>query len=441
MRRLSKNPTQAADKIRALASMDASAAAPYFHAACRGLVPRPCPGLKTWAVTSKGVLLYDPETTVEWSRKYGRKALAGLYLHESLHWVCGHGLRRGERDPDDWNIAGDLWINQVVLDIRGLELPSCGVMVEDYVTKDGQPFPRGRTADEYYDLLQGAELSASGQAKAARNEGGDPLPAAGKCGGGAGNELEGELAAEAEARAAGEDAYNKSSMAGQSLATQLATAKQVAKELKTQCPGSMPGGMDRWVDEQLTPTPIPWPTTMGRTLRAWATKAGCGGRTFSIPSRLSACLRRPGSRSVLMPTRVKRRIKWMMIIDTSGSMDTDNVSRGVAYAKQLVQRPGVELWVGSCDTDVTPPTKARTTAEMMSAIKGGGGTDFRPIFEFIESMDAHDRPDFVCIYTDGFGPAPARAPDGVDVLWVLSSSYGEPAEPASWGTKIRLEQL
>jgi len=434
-----------ASRIRALASMDVSAVAPYFHAGVTGIVPQPCPGLRSWAMTKKGVLLYDPVTTVEWAETYGRAAMAGLYLHEALHWICCHGMRRGDRDAGQWNIAADLWVNAVVTDIKGLDVPSCGVAVADYVDADGKPFPRGLTADAYYELLEDASLSPSGQAKAEANEaagGVESLPAAGKCGSGAGNELDGEAKAEADARAGGEDAYAKSPMAGQSMATQLATAKAVAKDLRVHAAknaGRMPAGLDRWCDGLLTVEPIPWPVTMGRTLRPWVEKAGRGARTYATPSRLTACLRRPGRRAVVLPSRVMRKIKWWVIIDTSGSMDADNVARGVAYAKQLADKPGSELWVGSCDADVTPPSRARNTAEMVDSIKGGGGTNFCPVFELLEGTTPADRPDFVVIYTDGFGPAPALPPVGVQVLWVLSSSCGRPGTPAAWGTIIRLE--
>lgn len=45
---------------------------------------------------------------------------------------------------------------------------------------------------------------------------------------------------------------------------------------------------------------------------------------------------------------------------------------------------------------------------------GGGGTDFRPVFEYIEENDL--RPDALVYLTDGYGDFPERRPN-YDVLW------------------------
>jgi len=320
-------------------------------------------------------------------------------------------------------------------------------MVTDFVDASGKPFPPGLTADEYYKLLEGAELSKSGKAKAGSaavvgSPGGAAQPCAGECGSGAGNPHDMEAGLMEEARAKGDDAFKASAMSGRSASDQLLTAKAVAIAAKAAAQaGKLPAGLDRWVDGLLALEPIPWPVSMGRALRNWLERAGCGGRTYARPSRLAACLRRRGSsRRILLPAKVARRVRWWLIIDTSGSMDEENVRRGVAYAMQLADKPGAECYVGSCDTQLTPPTLTRTVEDMMDAVKGGGGTSFIPIFELLERTPPDERPDYIAIYTDGHGPAPTSPPDGVNVMWVLSDSNGRPARPATWGTFIELDQ-
>ena len=44
------------------------------------------------------------------------KEIIGVVAHEVLHVAFKHMLRRGERDPERWNIACDHAINHIMLD-------------------------------------------------------------------------------------------------------------------------------------------------------------------------------------------------------------------------------------------------------------------------------------------------------------------------------------
>ena len=52
--------------------------------------------------------------------------LEGLLAHEALHVMLLHHLRRGNRDPEKWNMAGDHAINLALLAER-FELPANGL--------------------------------------------------------------------------------------------------------------------------------------------------------------------------------------------------------------------------------------------------------------------------------------------------------------------------
>ena len=61
-------------------------------------------------------------------------------------------------------------------------------------------------------------------------------------------------------------------------------------------------------------------------------------------------------------------------------------------------------------------------------VKGFGGTDFRPVFDYIQKK-MHEQPDLLLFFTDGYGTAPKRHP-AYPVMWVLTSDGVTPAE---WG--------
>ena len=66
--------------------------------------------------------------------------------------------------------------------------------------------------------------------------------------------------------------------------------------------------------------------------------------------------------------------------------------------------------------------------------QGGGGTDFRPIFNLLESHE----PDVLIYLTDGYGDFPAQAPK-VSTLWVVPPG-GLEDEGFPFGDVLRLEE-
>ena len=98
------------------------------------------------------------------------------------------------------------------------------------------------------------------------------------------------------------------------------------------------------------------------------------------------------------------------------------------------------LYVYHCDAEIgSMPKPVQTWQEAARQLKGGGGTDFRPIFELYEETPASERPDVVAVWTDGHGPAPAQAPAGLrKAMWCLVDSWGEARKPCDWGDEVRI---
>jgi len=65
------------------------------------------------------------------------------------------------------------------------------------------------------------------------------------------------------------------------------------------------------------------------------------------------------------------------------------------------------------------------------AVKGRGGTDFRPVFEHVDKEPI--QPACLIYLTDLEGPYPTVPPD-FPVLWVCSTD-----KEATWGETIRLD--
>ena len=68
-------------------------------------------------------------------------------------------------------------------------------------------------------------------------------------------------------------------------------------------------------------------------------------------------------------------------------------------------------------------------------LRGGGGTDLRPPFDWVHEKMSGELPKALLYMTDGFGPAPSSPPN-YPVLWVLNDQ-GVP--PCSWGEIVKIE--
>jgi len=67
---------------------------------------------------------------------------------------------------------------------------------------------------------------------------------------------------------------------------------------------------------------------------------------------------------------------------------------------------------------------------MPKSVKGNGGTDFRPVFEWLAHQQS--KPDLLIYFTDAKGKFPDTKP-AVEILWLVKGSTEIP-----WGQRIQL---
>lgn len=93
-----------------------------------------------------------------------------------------------------------------------------------------------------------------------------------------------------------------------------------------------------------------------------------------------------------------------------------------------------EIHVVWCDTAVRRVDICHDPADvkkmLFDGVPGGGGTDFRPVFDYIERNDL--KPDMLIYLTDGYGDFPAREPD-YPVVWGSITDADYP-----WGVVVRI---
>jgi predicted metal-dependent peptidase len=391
--------------------------APYFRAILLTLVPREMPGLGTIAVTDTGFLLWDPEAVAKWTPEQ----MGGGWLHEVLHRLNRHGARVGTRDRKLFNMAGDLAINTTVK-AMGAELPPGGLFPAFF------KFPDGLSSEEYYELLlkkQQEQLQKGGKGKQQDEEQQDkPCCGGGWCGSAAGRKVEGEPD--------GNDPDARSEAAQERAVRE--TAEEI-KDFAAKNPGKLPAGLQRFADEILQPAKVPWQkrlASMTRHAVAWS--LGAMDHRYDAPSRRQAGIGFGNGRPIL--PRLRRPIPRVGVgVDTSGSMGKEELTGALIEVRGILQSVGADVDFIACDSKVHAARKVASMNDVIASLKGGGGTDFRPVFEALEKLSP--RPKVFVFATDGYGPAPEAPPFGVRVIWLLIGK-GAP-KPAEWGDAIWLD--
>ncbi len=399
--------------------------APYFAAVIYAFMPREAKGLGTIGVSAGSVLLYDPEWVAQWSPGQ----LAGLMVHEALHLVANHAGRCGTRCKSCWNLAGDLWINPQVK-AMGFELPPNGVWPRDF------GFAENLTADQYYELIQKKRKKDNKKSSSGcshdddekTDSGKEKGPAAGKCGGCAGNPAKGE---EGDGET-GTGGMSRSDADMERMRVRVAEA--IKKHAAERGRGTVPGGLLDWADFQLEPPKIRWEDELARSARrAVAYRPGAIDYKHDRPSRKQAGVGFGPGKPVLAVLRSPIP-RVCFVVDTSGSMGDEQLKEAVNHGHAVIRATGAAVDYIACDAAVHVDQKMRDGRQIAKeGLKGRGGTAFQPVIDLI--IKKRDPFDVVVFVTDGQGDQPPRPPTlRAHWIWVLVGPYA--CQPADWGQCI-----
>ncbi|WP_434581096.1 VWA-like domain-containing protein [Sulfurimonas sp. NW15] len=138
-------------------------------------------------------------------------------------------------------------------------------------------------------------------------------------------------------------------------------------------------------------------------------------------------------RGIYLPSNISQTFRLVIAVDSSGSIDTvllNEFLSEVNFLMTLVQNYQIELLV--CDEKIQSHSTFYSGERLEIDIKGGGATDFRPVFYFIE--ENFDDVKLLLYFTDLAGVFPKNAPD-YEVKWISSKEKELP-----FGTLIKLDQ-
>lgn len=356
-----------------------------------------------------------------------------VLAHEAMHCALSHFARRNHRQKHRWDVACDYAVN-MILDDERLHGPESSLMDAAY---------RGLTAEEIYPLLRDnppdetldRHLFDEGQDPPDDGEG---EPEEREAGPGSGADTDGEQgdqgsgqASQARREHSGEEARPETCDEGmeeppnppqnpgqldEQWKNRLASAAQAARQA-----GKLSTSMLRLVDDLLAPR-LPWRALLARYLMNVARDDYSFQRTS----------RREGE--ALMPRLYSQGLNVVVVLDTSGSIQDEELREFLAEVDALKAQVRAQVTLHACDDKLAEGGPWRYALweplELPPGLHGGGGTDFRPVFDWLGKDEAE--PDLLVYFTDAEGRFPEKEPH-YPVVWLVKGKA-----PVPFGARIQL---
>ena len=192
--------------------------------------------------------------------------------------------------------------------------------------------------------------------------------------------------------------------------------------------GNLPLGLER-IFKNVLEVQMDWPDLYG--MRVTRVLGNDGYSWEFLDQQLVAPS--PGRpQGVGAPGRVKYGCQLVVIgCDSSGSIDQPMLDKFLGVSRNIFStiRPR-EVIFCQCDARIHEWTVIDDVDDLDGKVKGGGGTDFNPVFERIKEEGLE--PDVLIYLTDLYGPYPEKAPT-YPVIWACITD-----EKAKWGETIRI---
>jgi predicted metal-dependent peptidase len=376
---------------------------PFFATLCLRLTLIPA-AVPTMATNGK-VIYYNPAFV----EALTQEELQGVLAHEVLHCALAHHCRRGARRPRLWNVAADYAINPLVLQ-NGLSLPAGALINQEFY---------GISAEEIYArLIEESSGGGQSQTQEQSSAGGESsqLPSQSQGGACGGDDLNvPRPGGFGEVLDASDEAGNPASGAETTRqANEWAIAAEQAMRTANSC-GHEPAGIERPLKE-VRESRQDWRAI----LRDFIAATVACDYSWSPPNR------RYVASGLYLPSVRREGVGTIVIgVDTSGSIGEEELNQFAGEISAISDQAQPELiYVVYCDAAVSSTQEFGPCEPITLQPQGGGGTDFRPVFEWVEKNEVEP----VCLLylTDLCCRDYPVCPPAYPVLWVTDSRRRAP---------------
>jgi len=339
------------------------------------------------------------------------KEVEFLVGHEVLHVVYEHMDRRGNRDPQMWNIADDYAVN------ADLKRHGVGQFITTVPCLYEKKYD-GKPAEEIYDDLMSNVQKISiddliDQMLDDHMDGDDE-------GSGGGDDGNGNKEGKGRPKMSDEERER----ARQEMKQAIISAAQSAEA------GQLPAGVERLIKQHTDPV-MPWReliqtnlTSSIRTDYSWIRPSRRGWHMDAIMPGMT-----PGEE-----------IDVVVSLDMSGSISNKQAQAFLGEIGGMMDSfDGYKVHVFCFDTDTYNPQDFHS--ENMDNIgeyepQGGGGTDFDCIFKYLKENAIE--PKRLIVFTDGYPNGSWGDPDYCDTTWII---HGDKNPNPPFGTYALYDEV
>jgi predicted metal-dependent peptidase len=388
---------------------------PFFGALCLRLKLMEG-GVLTMATDGRRIL-FNPEFV----HSLKPDELQAVLAHEVMHCALGHHCRRGQRDPQLWNEAADLAINPLLV-------------------ANGFSLPAGALIDPEFDNLSAEEIYARRLQP--------------KC--------NGDNSAPQVSDGTGNSQPDQSPSRGSGSHEQSQDQATTVREVRIgRSESSLPGGFGEVMDVMNEDGTVASEAERSRQQHEWSIAAdqairsaeACGHAANNIDRPLAESRQsKQDWRSILrdfVAARTPSDYRWnppnrrfvasglyvpsiartglgsiVIGVDTSGSIGDEELKQFAGEISSICDEAQPEsVHLVYCDAAVQGVQEFGPSEPVQLEPKGGGGTDFRPVFQWVEENGID--PACLIYLTDLFCHSYPNPPE-YPVLWVTDSRRTAP---------------
>ena len=359
---------------------------PFFGNMATRLILKEKPEIGT-AATDGRHLWYAPE----FIDRLDVKQVEFLLAHEVLHVAFEHMLRRGDRNPQGWNVAADYAINQI-LDDEGIGSKPTG---DDAPLLDSQY--RGLSAEQIYEKLSDWQKQQQtldvhidldkGEATIKDKDGNE-------------HKIEMPKLTKQEQDQLKDEIKN--------------SLLQSAKAAQSSGAGNIPKGLERLITD-ITQPKLDWRSMLRQTIKSQIKN----NYSWMRPSR-----KMYSTNAVLPGLDVQNELDICVSIDTSGSISESMLKDFLSEINGIAEEfDDYKIKIWCFDTEVHAPEsfeswdgKDITTYQP----QGYGGTDIGVNWKWMQENDV--KPQLLVCFTDGETWDRWGDSDYCDTLWIIHTN-------------------
>ena len=187
--------------------------------------------------------------------------------------------------------------------------------------------------------------------------------------------------------------------------------EQIIHKIESQ--DKLPAGLERLI-KSAKPSKILWRDLLYRYINAHA----------KIDYKMFPSNKKHLYRGVALPSINSEELKIAVAIDTSASIEENALESFLSELEAIIQTfPNYQIELIECDYKIQNSSRLTPLEPIISQLKGGGSTDFRPVFEYLENLNEDFK--FLTYFSDGEGIFPQYTPN-IDILWVLTKEVSTP---------------